>query len=163
MAMAGDPYVAYHSNRLLQIRNTCALGHLLLGVFNVSTVALTELVDLRTSFQDIEAGREYVIRAHTTERVTEPTKILGGDEGDSLLVVGLEPSKWEVFTAAPVHPVRCGNGSEIKVAALGIAGNITGAVSVVSSRVSNDNDGKAVFEVDLCALGTLGKKSYCFI
>lgn len=162
MAMAGDPYIAYHSSRLLQIRNKSRNGpgaSLLLGVFNVSTVALTELVDMKMGFQDIESGREYVIRAHNTGRVTGPAKVLG-DKGDSLLVVGLEPSRWEVFTATPVEIVRCDNGEEVKVAALGLVENITGAAAVVGSRVCTNSDGEIIAEIDLCALGTLGKEAF---
>lgn len=164
MAMAGDPYVAYHSNRLLQVRNTCGKGPgacLLLGVFNVSTVALTELVDMRTGFQDVEAGREYVIRAHNTGKVIGPIEILGNGEGDSLLVVGLKPSKWEMFTATPVETIQLKDMREIKIAALGIVENITGAVAVVGTRVSRGDEGKIRVEIDLCALGILGTK--CFL
>lgn len=162
MAMAGDPYVAYHSTRLLQVRNTCGSGsgaRLLLGVFNVSTVAITELVDMKTGFQDIEAEREYVIRAHNTARVIGPTKILG-DSKDSLLVVGLEPSKWELFTAAPVDTVHLRDMRKVKIATLGLVENITGASAVVASRVSREINGKIKITVDLCAMGILGIKHF---
>lgn len=163
MAMARDPYVSYHSTRLLQVRNTCGSGpgvRLLLGVFNVSTVALTELVDMKTGFQDIEVGREYVIRAHNSRRIVGPAKILSDIERDNLLVVGLEPSKWELFTAAPVDTVYLKDMREVKVAALGLVKNITGASAVVGSRVSTGENGKIKIEVDLCALGILGTKRF---
>lgn len=166
MAMAGDPYVSYHSTRLLQVRNTCGSGpgaRLLLGVFNVSTVALTELMNMKTSFQDIEVGREYVIRAHNTRRVIGPAKILGGSEGDHLLVVGLEPSKWEMFTAAPVKVVHLRDMREVRIATLGLVENVTGASAVVSSRVFRGDYGKIKIEVDLCALGILGMKDFLWL
>lgn len=165
MAMAGDPYISYHSTRLLRVRNTCGSGpgaHLLLGVFNVSTVALTELMDIKTSFQDIEVGREYIIRAHNTRRVIGPAKILGDSEGDHL-VVGLEPSKWEMFTAAPVKVVHLRDMREVRIATLGLVENITGASAVVSSRVFRGDHGKIKIEVDLCALGILGMEDFLWL
>lgn len=166
MAMAGDPYVAYHSTRLLQVRNTCGNGPgacLLLGVFNISTVALMELVDMKTSFQDVEVGKEYVIRAHNTMRVVGPAEILGDSEGDSLLVVGLEPSGWEIFTAAPVKVVHLKDMREVKIATLGLVENITGVSAVVANRVFQGDHGKIKIEVDLRALGILGMKGFLWL
>lgn len=166
MAMAGDPYVAYHSTRLLRVRNTCGNGSgacLLLGIFNISTVALTELVDMKTSFQDVEVGKEYVIRAHNTSRVVGPVEILGDSGGDSLLVVGLEPSGWEIFTAAPVEVVHLKDLREVKIATLGLVENITGVSAVVANRVFEGDHGKIKIEVDLRALGILGMKGFLWL
>lgn len=150
MAVAGDPYTGYHSNRLLQIQNT-SRANSLLGIFNVSTVALTELVDVKNVFLGFEKEKEYVVRAYVTGRVTEVA------EGDSMLVVGLEPGAWEVFTAAPVEKV-----GGLKVAALGLKENITGVAAVAGGRVYTGVDGRiVVVQVELCALGVLGM--YCVL
>lgn len=153
MAMASDPYVSYHAGKLLQVNNTHKHSSLL-GIFNISTMALTELINVKTSFHNLDKQKEYVIRAHTTGRMTEPRGVLDGE--DSFLVVSLEPSKWEIFTAVPVEVVNV-KGSIIKVAALGIKENITGVAALRGIRVYNgDEENTVTIQADVCALGVLG-------
>ncbi|KAI5841576.1 raffinose synthase or seed imbibition protein Sip1-domain-containing protein [Morchella snyderi] len=152
MAMASDPYVSYHAGKMLQVNNTHKHSSLL-GIFNISTMALTELINVKTSFHNLDQQKEYVIRAHTTGRMTEPRGVLDGE--DSFLVVSLEPSKWEIFTAVPVEVVNV-KENIIKVAALGIKENITGVAALRDIRVyKGDEENTVTIQADVCALGVL--------
>lgn len=153
MAMASDPYVSYHARKLLQVNNTHKHSSLL-GVFNISTMALTELINMKTSFQNLDQQKEYVIRAHTTGRITEPRGVLDGE--DSFLVVSLEPSKWEIFTAIPVEAVNV-KENIVKIAALGIKENMTGIAALRDIRLyKGDDENTVTIQADVCALGVLG-------
>lgn len=153
MAMASDPYVSYHASKLLQVNNTHKHSSLL-GVFNISTMALTELINMKTSFRNLDQQKEYVIRAHTTGRITEPRRVLDGE--DSFLVVSLEPSKWEIFTAIPVEAVGV-KENIVKIAALGIKENMTGIAALRDIRLyKGDDEDTVTIQADVCALGVLG-------
>ncbi|RPB02555.1 glycoside hydrolase [Choiromyces venosus 120613-1] len=135
MAYAVDPYLGYHSSRLLCVKNSYsnASGKMhLLGVFNVST---TDLVELLGTFWP--RGEEWVIRGHNSQKVKKP-------EGE-LMAVGLEAGDWEIFTAAPVKD---------KVAVLGLKENMTGATAISRWSVKT-SEGIREIEVELRALGTL--------
>ncbi|PWW74520.1 Glycoside Hydrolase Family 36 protein, partial [Tuber magnatum] len=138
-AYAADPYLGYLSNRLLCVKNSYlnANGRVhLLGVFNISSTYLVELVG---AFWP--SGGEWVIRGHNNQSVKKP-------EGE-LMVVGLEAGDWEIFTAAAV---------EDKVAVLGLKENMTGAAAVSRWSVETGEEGKEI-QVELRALGTLGKRT----
>ncbi|CUS15329.1 unnamed protein product [Tuber aestivum] len=135
MAYAIDPYLGYRSSRLLCVKNSylnaSGMVHLL-GVFNVSSTYLVELV---RAFWP--SGGEWVIRGHNNQNVKKP-------EGE-LMVVGLEAGDWEIFTAATVKD---------GVAVLGLKENMTGAAAISRWSVETGKEGKKI-EVELRALGTL--------
>jgi len=137
MAYAVDPYLGYRSSRLLCVKNSYSSASSkvhLLGVFNVSTTYLVELVGVFWP----RVG-EWVVRGHNSQSI----KKLEGE----LMVVALEADDWEIFTAAPVRE---------KVAVLGLKENMTGAAAISSWSVKTGREGKEI-EVELRALGTLGK------
>lgn len=137
MACAVDPYLGYRSNRLLCVKNNYSNASSkvhLLGVFNVSSTYLVELVG---AFWP--KGGEWVIRGHNSQNVKKLE--------EELMMVGLEAGDWEIFTAAPVKD---------KVAVLGLKENMTGAAAISRWSVKTGKESKDI-EVELRALGTLGK------
>ena len=153
-------YTAYEEERLLKVgtyHGRSGTGTGILGIFNVSQRPVSELVLLH-EFPGLEAGVEYIIRAHTTAEISPPMK-----QGDKLPLVSLElqPKSWEILSSYPLHPItlhgELGSKSRIaNVAVLGLLGKMTGAAAVLGTDISVEKKQRLHIKVVLKALGVLG-------
>ncbi|KAJ5175227.1 Aldolase-type TIM barrel [Penicillium canariense] len=160
-----DIYHDYNEGHVLRVGSYTGwakTGSGLLGLFNIHSAQASCMVSL-TDFPGIydDADGQYIIRAHTSGKVTGLMQPLAQD---SLVSVILEEKGWEILTAYPTRPFRLrgGGGSNppgeafTHVAILGLLGKMTGAAAVVSSDISMTENGRLRFDVHLKALGTLG-------
>ena len=154
-------YTGYEEQRLLKIgtfngRSGTGVG--ILGVFNVSTCPLNELVLLH-EFPGVEEGSEYIIRSHTTGEVTKPLSLSNSTPFVSLF---LETRSWEIFSAYPLTTVVKAAGpasteDHFKMTPLGLLGKMTGAAALLGSSVNIEQNGRVRISAALKALGILGK------
>jgi len=128
-------------------------GTPILGVFNVSSRRLTELIPL-ASFPGIGSFCRYVVTAHAAHTISRPIKL---DDPSALLTVVLDVRGYEIFTAYPTLSFNAGENKEVLVANLGLLGKMTGAAAVAGSKFHVAANGRLQLDTDLKALGTLGK------
>ncbi|KAF1817017.1 raffinose synthase protein-like protein Sip1 [Eremomyces bilateralis CBS 781.70] len=163
------PYVTYDEEVLLKIETYVGnqeTGTGILGIFNVSRRSLTELVPLAT-FPGTEVGRnartrQYIVRAHTTNKVSKPMSL--GESDKARLLVDIETGGWEIFSAHPLRPFmlrrRRGSTSKgptrIAVAPLGLLGKMTGAAAIIATQIFVQDTGRLRVWASLKALGTYG-------
>ncbi|CAI4218647.1 unnamed protein product [Parascedosporium putredinis] len=154
VGQALDPYSGYHDSVLLKVGSYdggSETGTPILGVFNVSSRRITELIPL-ASLPGTGSFCHYVVTAYTTRAVSQPLKL--GDPS-ALLAVTLDQRGYEIFTAYPTLRFDAGN-KEVLVANLGLLGKMTGAAAVASSKFRVADNGRLRLDTDLKALGTLG-------
>lgn len=153
MARSVDPFMAYTDEQLLKIQTRTSHAALV-GLFNVSSKRITELVDYTTVFPplvDLDAPSDkLLIRAYTTGKIAATR----GSATDAFVVAELDTGGWEVYTAVPVDSIRLPSGIMIAVAVFGLTGNFTGAAAVESWEVKDSGETQAL-EVELNALGVL--------
>jgi Raffinose synthase or seed imbibition protein Sip1 len=144
-------YTSYDEERFLKVstfHGGKGTGSGVLGVFNTSSRALTELVMLH-DFPGIEHDQEYVVRAHTTGEISVPMRL---SHELPFVSVFLDIKAWEILTAYPL--MKCG---ALSVAPLGLLGKMTGVAAIVGSSVELDEKGRVRVAVQLKALGIYGK------
>ncbi|KAF2840507.1 glycoside hydrolase family 36 protein [Patellaria atrata CBS 101060] len=149
-----DAYVAYNDPALLKISNYVGFAHTgtgILGVFNVFSQTLTELVPLM-DFPGTEIGA-YVMRAHHTGKISKPY-----ERNDTFAFVRLElpVQGWEILSAYPVHRFKRTGKTDITVANLGLVGKMTGAAAIVNTMMHIEETGRFRMWTSLKALGTFG-------
>ncbi|KAJ6104491.1 hypothetical protein N7523_010811 [Penicillium sp. IBT 18751x] len=129
-------------------------GSGILGLFNVSSTEASCMVSLM-DFPGIHEGSDgqYIVRAHTSGKVTDRMKPL---DGQSLVSVNLEQKGWEILTVYPTRSFIIKEVAFTHVAVLGLLGKMTGAAAVVSSDIFMVENGRLRFDIHLKALGTLG-------
>lgn len=160
-----DVYHDYNEGHVLRVGSYTGwakTGSGILGLFNIYPTEASCIVSL-TDFPGIQddSEGEYVIRAHTSGKVTDRLKPLAQD---SLVSLVLEQKGWEILTAYPTRPfalkgTRGSSGSDktlTHVAVFGLLGKMTGAAAIVSSDLSVVENGRLRCDVHLKALGTLG-------
>lgn len=148
-------YTAYEEERLLKVgtfHGHRSSGTSFLGVFNVSTTALSELVALK-DFPGLEDGSEYIVRAHSTGEISNVMK-----KTDTLPFVSLElvPKGWEILSAYPIVRANHPHDPAVKIAVLGLLGKMTGAAAVLDSNIQLDKNGTISVSITSKALGVLG-------
>lgn len=150
-----DQYVGYHDESLLQIgsyHGHAVTGTPIVGVFNVSTRELTNIIPL-DRFSGVLPSVDYVIRAHKTGLLTPPVRT---DDPASKVTVSLEEGGYEIFTAYPLSPFDSESLGRVFVANLGLVRKMTGAAAIVSNDYDLDDHGRVVVTTSIKALGVLG-------
>ena len=152
-------YTGYEEERLLKVGTfTGGFGGVgILGLFNVSERPLSELVNI-DSFPGIEAGEEYIVRAHTTGEVSNSMKL---DSEIRVISLEVEVKGSEILSAYRLHSFTHHESSgptstTTKAAVLGLLGKMTGAAAVVRSTMHHEDNGRLNINTELKALGTLG-------
>ncbi|KAL7269749.1 hypothetical protein RUND412_007573 [Rhizina undulata] len=147
MSLPVEPYSGYKSNRLLKISNVVdSVGAAVLGVFNVSNIALTEIMGLK-ELRGLYPRKEYILRGCNSGKIVK----IGTEDRDEFIVVALKPAEWEVFTIVPVISTE---NLQTKVAALGLTRSITGIAAVEKVEVALVAE-KLVVGIVVKALGLL--------
>ncbi|PHH83448.1 hypothetical protein CDD82_764 [Ophiocordyceps australis] len=149
------PYMGYDDDALLKIgsyHGRAQVGTGILGVFNVSARALTELIPLE-SFPGTLSCLNYIVRAHTTGKVSMPIKV---GQRPSLLVTWLDVRGFEIYCAYPLTHFTGNKHSGGWTSNLGLVGKMTGCAAIINSTVSQNEHGRVVMETQLKALGVVG-------
>jgi hypothetical protein len=150
-----DQYVGYHDDSLLKVgcyHGRAVTGTPILGVFNVSSRKLTDIIPL-DRFSGVLPSLYYVIRAHTTGLITAPVQT---SHPGSRLAVSLDVRDYEIFTAYPLSPFESDRLGRVQVANLGLIQKMTGAAAIVSSDSDYLENGRVLLHTRLKALGVLG-------
>lgn len=165
---AMDMYHDYNEGHVLSIGTYTGFartGSGILGFFNIHDFEASRMVALREfpGIRDDLSDAQYVVRAHTTGRVTDPMR--ASDETALLMIeLGQKKDGWEILTAYPTHSFTlkgsrgCGSSSNnlTHVAVLGLLGKMTGVAAIASYDIFIVENGRLRFDVSLKALGTLG-------
>ncbi|KAJ5764526.1 Aldolase-type TIM barrel [Penicillium manginii] len=160
-----DVYNDYNEGQILRVGSYTGwakTGSGILGLFNLKsdeTSCMVSLLDFPGIHKDSDS--QYVTRAHTSGKVTEPMHLA---DHNSVVSVVLQDKGWEILTAYPTYSFTLNKrirsiGSEgalTNVAVLGLLGKMTGAAAVVSSDIYLVENGRLRFDIHLKALGTLG-------
>ncbi|KJZ71545.1 hypothetical protein HIM_09083 [Hirsutella minnesotensis 3608] len=150
-----NPYVGYDDDVLLKVGGHHSYSRFnvgILGIFNISAQPLTELIPL-SCFPGLEPLTDYVIRAHSSGKVSTPTRC--GDPG-SLLAISLGTRGHELLHAFPLSPFTGKKRPSGWVSNLGLLGKMTGCAALMSGSVRQDQRGRVTLSTRLKALGILG-------
>ncbi|KAI8160041.1 putative galactinol--sucrose galactosyltransferase 6 [Colletotrichum sp. SAR 10_70] len=150
-----DPYTGYDDDGLLKIgcyHGKAVTGTPILGVFNISARSLTEIIPL-SSFAGVLPSMRYVVRAHSSGRVSSP--VTPGTPA-SALTTSVDVRGYEIFTAYPLSSFDSESKGKVWTANLGLVGKMTGAAAIVNSDFLLRHDGKVELKTRLKALGVLG-------
>jgi hypothetical protein len=154
-------YNSYDDPVLLKVATYVGMAHSgvsILGVFNCTPRPLSELIGL-DSFPGAEKGT-YIVRAHTTGQVTEPTT---SENNDAFVHLELSTRGWEILSAYPLQTFmlkrsrEASGPEEVQVANLGILEKMTGAAAIVNTNSYIDrSSGRLRIWTSLKVLGTYG-------
>ncbi|PNY24554.1 galactinol-sucrose galactosyltransferase 6, partial [Tolypocladium capitatum] len=149
------PYMGYDDDSLLKVgsyHGRSQTGTGILGVFNISARQLTEMIPL-SLFPGTVPSTEYVIRAHTTGKVSHPVSI---GHQRSLIKTCLDVRGYEILCAFPSTPFSGTKHKDGWAANLGLVGKMTGCAAIVTSSVDQLETGRVSVVTRLKALGVLG-------
>ncbi|KAI9708941.1 MAG: hypothetical protein M1820_003635 [Bogoriella megaspora] len=164
-----DVFTSYDEEKFLKVgtyQGRARTGTGILGVFNVSKTPLTELVRL-DEFPGVKEDTKYVIRAHTSGKVSREMSLAELEKGSSVVCLDLPVQGWEILSAYPLIEFGVGRSegapldaemepTPLSVAVLGLLGKMTGAAAIVQG-VSEILPGKRIkISARLKALGVLG-------
>ena len=124
-----------------------------MAIFNVSQRSLAEIIPLK-SFPGVVPELEYVVRAHTTGKVTTPISL---DSPASFISGSLDVAGFEIFTACPIGSVDSDKHGVISVANLGLLGKMTGCAAITSHKITKKENSRIFVETNMKALGVLGE------
>ncbi|KAG6056066.1 hypothetical protein E4U32_005916 [Claviceps aff. humidiphila group G2b] len=124
----------------------------ILGVFNVSTRRLNELLPL-ACFPGVLSSIEYVVRAHTTGKVSDPAFI---ETPASLTVVSLDVQQYEILCAFPVTPFGGRKYVNGHAGFVGLTAKMTGCAALTAVTIFQSRIGRVDLVCSLRALGVLG-------
>ena len=128
----------------------------IIGVFNVSTRPLSELIPL-SKFPGVVEAQYYIVRAHSSGLTSKPLQVV---DRHSLLYVSLEVRGYEIFSSYPLRGFVDEKREETTwIANLGLLGKMAGAAAVVSSKLEKLENGRIVIDTNIKALGILGRLS----
>lgn len=127
-------------------------GTPILGVFNISTRQLLEIIPI-SRLSGVIPSAQYIVRAHTTGSVTEPVR---PDSPAASLTVSLPVRGWEIFTAYPVMPFHSEKLGLVRIANLGLVGKMTGSAAITSNQSILLDNGRVYLDTRVKALGVLG-------
>jgi hypothetical protein len=126
----------------------------LLGIFNINHQPLMEIVKLE-HFANLPPAQAYIVRAHTSGKVSEPMSLQ--DSTTIPLLLSLGTAGYEILTAYPLHTTTNSvRKATLNIAVLGLVDKMTGAAAVLRSTVCEEGDGVLV-QVVLKAMGLLGQ------
>ncbi|KAK4231167.1 raffinose synthase Sip1 [Podospora fimiseda] len=155
LGRAIDQYVTYHDLALLKIgayHGRAATGTGIVGVFNVSTRRLTDVIPLER-FPGVMDNGEYIVRSHVTGKITSPLKT---NETASLITLSLGKGEYDVLAAYPLARFVSKTRGDILVASLGLVGKMTGCAAVMNTKYVVLENGRMLVDTTLKALGVLG-------
>jgi hypothetical protein len=158
VALPIDPFIAYNSNQLLKVGNSCGTigGSSFMAVFNISEMENSELISI-DDFPGMLLEAKYVIRSHRTGKIGG---IYTKGQGN-LIRTTLLPRGWEFYTATPVFElVHAGAEKSFYFGIFGVISAMSGAAAI-AKRSTKTETKRFMISVTLKALGTLG--NYLFI
>lgn len=120
----------------------------------MSDQALLELVAV-SDFPGTGPSTAYVVRAHTTGRVSRPAE---AGSAESLLAVSVGAGGYEVLCAFPAVPFAGSTRAGGWACALGLVGKMTGCAAIVYSTVEQRESGRVAVTTRLKALGVVGRR-----
>jgi Raffinose synthase or seed imbibition protein Sip1 len=134
------------------------VGTGMLGVFNISDHEISYLLPI-TDIPGVKKGlnegeKKWVVRSHTTRRITKPIRPTLPIIADMIVQQTLEVRGYDIWSALPVHNFIVHDKQE-EIAILGLLGKMTGACAIIESRMKVEGERLKV-EVQLKALGVLG-------
>ncbi|KAF4990971.1 hypothetical protein FDECE_14195 [Fusarium decemcellulare] len=149
------PYMGYDDDSLLKVgsyHRASRTGHPILAIFNISARSLTELIPF-SIFPGVGPRIQYVVRAHTTGKVSRPIQI--GGPG-SLLTGSLPVRGYEIFSAFPLTSLSGKKHGNIQVANLGLLGKMAGAAAIFMNSIEGRENGRVMVDTRVKAFGVLG-------
>ncbi|KAK9476360.1 raffinose synthase or seed imbibition protein Sip1-domain-containing protein [Lipomyces japonicus] len=159
-ALTLDPYFDITNKRLMFLTNffggTGGFG--LLAAFNVSEDHADIFVKPVTisMVPGLVKGRDYVFRSHRTGQIVEfSNPVEDTAEDQTLMIVKLAASEWDVFTAAPLATAVT-LFKTIRLGAIGLVDKVTGAAGIERQQLTVPETGRVILDVDVKALGMLG-------
>ncbi|KAK1757368.1 raffinose synthase Sip1 [Echria macrotheca] len=150
-----DPYTSYEDLSLLKVgayHGRAATGTPILGIFNVSSQPLTELIHL-SRFSGVLSELEYVVRSHRTGQVSAP---LAPGSAGSLVTVSVGVQGYDILCAFPLTSFEAPSGDKLSVTNLGLVGKMTGCAAILSTKCTVLENGRLFVDTTLKALGVLG-------
>jgi hypothetical protein len=151
-----DQYVGYDDNSLLKVgayHGQAVTGTPILGVFNISTRALTDIIPL-DRFPGVLGSMHYIVRAHSTGAITKPVQTT---DPASKLTVALGVRGWDIFSAYPLSIFHTEAKGKVYLANLGLVGKMTGSAAVLRTDFELMQNGRMFMDTTVKALGVLGK------
>ncbi|KAJ4314442.1 hypothetical protein N0V84_008905 [Fusarium piperis] len=149
------PYMGYDDDSLLKVgsyHGASQTGNPILAIFNVSSRPLTDLIPL-SIFPGADARIQYVVRAHTTGKVSRPVAIK--DPG-SLFTGSLPVRGYEIFSAFPLTSLSSKKHGAMLIANLGLLGKMAGAAAIFMGSVEERENGRVMLDTRVKAFGVLG-------
>lgn len=128
-------------------------GNPILAIFNISARPLTEIIPL-SSFPGTDTSIEYVVRAHTTGKVSRPVKV---DAPGSLMTGSLPVRGYEIFCAFPLTSLSSKKHGTILTSNMGLLGKMAGPAAIFMNNIKQLENGRVVIDTWIKAFGTLGK------
>ena len=127
-------------------------GTPILGVFNISTRPLLEIIPI-SRLSGVIPSAQYIVRAHTSGAVTSAVR---PDSPAASLTVSLPVRGWDIFTAYPVMPFHSEKLGLVNLANLGLVGKMTGSAAITSNQAILLENGRVYLDTRVKALGVLG-------
>ncbi|KAB5549909.1 raffinose synthase Sip1 [Coniochaeta sp. 2T2.1] len=150
-----DQYVGYDDNSLLKVgayHGQAVTGTSIMGVFNISSRALTDIIPLER-FPGVLSSMRYIVRAHSTGSVSKALQV---GLPASLLTVSLGVRGWDIFTAYPLEIFHTEERGSVSVANLGLVGKMTGSAAILRNNFELERNGRMFLYTTVKALGVLG-------
>ncbi|KAG5980311.1 hypothetical protein E4U55_004159 [Claviceps digitariae] len=148
-------YEAYEDGSLLKIgsyHGASQAGTGILGVFNVSTRRINELLPL-DYFPGILPSVDYVIRAHTTGKLSELVSL---ERPAPLISMSLEVREYEILCAFPVTSFKGRKYIDGHAGLVGLTAKMTGCAALTRISILKPRAGRLDLVCSLRALGILG-------
>jgi hypothetical protein len=150
-----DPYARYGDHCLLKIgayHGRAATGTPIMGVFNVTSQPITELIHL-SRFSGAVSGTEYIIRSHITGKASSALK---PESSGSVITVSLGLEGYDVLSAFPLTTFEGKTRGRVSVTNLGLVGKMTGCAAILNSSFSVQENGRLLVASNVKALGVVG-------
>ncbi|KAL8361794.1 hypothetical protein RB601_007560 [Gaeumannomyces tritici] len=150
-----EMYLEHTDGRLLRIQARHGQASML-GLFNMGSAALTELVFLRgfLSSPDTNPSAKFIVYRHGSARLTGPYTLCSDDPVAELTIAERGA---EILTA---HVVRKVGGSGLAI--LGLLGKMSGAAAIIATEYHEQPSSSTLqLRVSLKALGILGIYTSC--
>jgi hypothetical protein len=128
-------------------------GNPILAIFNISSRPLTELVSL-SAFPGAISDIQYVVRAHTTGKVSLPNKV---DGPGSLFTMSLPVRGYEILSAFPLTRLSSKKHEDVLVSNLGLLGKMAGAAAIFMNDIQQRENGRVLIDTRIKAFGILGE------
>ncbi|KAH7156292.1 glycoside hydrolase superfamily [Dactylonectria macrodidyma] len=149
------PYMGYDDDALLKVGSCHDASRTvmsILAIFNISARPLTEIIPV-SIFPRTDTSIEYVVRAHTTGKVSRPVKV--GTPG-SLLTGSLPVRGYEIFCAYPLTSLSSKKHGTILTSNMGLLGKMAGPAAIFMNKIEQRENGRVVIDTRIKAFGTLG-------